>query len=275
MNILIVGAGYVGSACARHLLKRQYEVLCLVRSSQSAERLGREGFNVMASDVADAASWVKTGFQPDAVLYCPSTGGGGPEEYRHIHITGLQQAIAHLPSNARLFYTSSTSVYGQSDGALVDEQSETSPVTESGRILLEAEKMTVQAGGTVLRLAGIYGPGRTVLLGKFLDGSAVLPPDPDHVLNLIHRDDIVAAFQTLLDAGTPGIYNVTDNEPSSYREIYGWLAEKLNRPMPPSADGDFLRRRGITNKRVSNRKLRSLGWEPAFPSFREGYTALI
>jgi len=273
MRLLIIGAGYVGAACARHFRQLGFPVCCRTRTAASAAALAAEGFVTQHGDIAAARD---LGFTPDTVLYCPSTRGGGPEEYRHIHIDGLARAWQLTPPGTRFLYTSSTSVYGQTDGSLVDENSPADPIADTGKILREAEKKVLDQGGIVLRLAGIYGPGRTVLLEKFLNGSAVLPPDPDHVLNLIHLDDIVRAVTHLAAVSTPtGVFNVTDQHPSSYREIYSWLAGKLNLPLPPRAGEDFLRKRGITNKRVSNLKLQGTGWLPSYPSFREGYAALL
>ncbi|MDD5261941.1 MAG: SDR family oxidoreductase [Methylacidiphilales bacterium] len=280
MKILIAGAGYVGSACVRRMKELGHEVLCWVRSPESSARLREAGFDSLVADLASAEAWTNLNFKPDAVLYCPSTRGGGVEEYRSLHHDGLALAVWNLPPPTRFIYISSSSVYGQSDASWVDESSETNPPSESGKILVEAEKMVVQAGGAVLRLAGIYGPGRTVLLEKFLEGKAVMSADPKRFLNLIHLEDIVTAFEMLLSkAGVAGeIYNGVDDNPSTYSEIYNWLSEKFKKPAPtfaPLRAAGAGKKRGITNKRVSNAKLRALGWQPRYPSFREGYARLL
>ena len=170
-----------------------------------------------------------------------------------------------------ILFTSSTSVYAQTNGEWVTEKSETDPARETGRVLLETEKLVLGGGGTVARLAGIYGPGRSALLKKFLDGKAVVDPESDRFVNQVHRDDIAAALFLLLNRPSPSseIYNVVDNSPILKSDCYRWLSERLNRPLPPSARSTSTRKRGQSNKRVSNAKLRALGWMPRYPSFAD------
>ena len=180
---------------------------------------------------------------------------------------------AHQPQARRLF-VSSTSVYGQTDGEIVTEESPAEPATETGKILREAEKVALTAGAIVVRSAGIYGPGRGVLLEKLRRGEAVIEGDGSRWINQIHRDDLVAALMLLLERGEAGqIYNASDDAPVGQRDFYAWCGEFLRKPMPPSGPVDRERKRGLTNKRVSNAKLRALGWAPKFPSFREGLKA--
>jgi nucleoside-diphosphate-sugar epimerase len=128
----------------------------------------------------------------------------------------------------------------------------------------------------VLRLAGIYGPGRGYWLNRFLAGTARLEDDGQRVLNMIHRDDVVGAALHVLEQGPAGeTYNVVDDEPVTQLEFYKWLAGELKQALPPSGDAsEGLKRRG-TNKRVSNRKLRRLGWRPKYATFREGMKSLL
>jgi nucleoside-diphosphate-sugar epimerase len=115
-----------------------------------------------------------------------------------------------------------------------------------------------------------------VLLRKFLSGEAVLEEGGHRWINQIHRDDAAAALAHLAGPGLPaGIFNVSDNTPVSQREVYGWMAEYLHKPLPPEGPADRLRKRGWTSKRVSNRLLRSLGWSPRFPSYRDALPRLI
>jgi nucleoside-diphosphate-sugar epimerase len=137
--------------------------------------------------------------------------------------------------------------------------------------LLETESLVVATGGIVARLAGIYGPGRSALLKKFLNGSAIIDPENDRFVNQVHRDDIAAALFLLLTRKAEGaqIYNVVDDQPILQSECYRWLAQRLNRPLPPIGRSTQERKRGDSNKRVSNAKLRSLGWMPQYPTFVE------
>jgi nucleoside-diphosphate-sugar epimerase len=170
-------------------------------------------------------------------------------------------------AGARLIFTSSTSVYSQTDGAAVNEDSPAEPPRETGQILRGTEELVLARGGIVARLAGIYGPGRSVLLRKFFSGEAVIEGDGGRVVNQVHRDDIASALRVLIEEGATGIFNVSDDAPMPQREIYAWLAERFARVLPPSGPIDPNRKRGWTSKHVSNAKLRALGWAPQFPSF--------
>jgi nucleoside-diphosphate-sugar epimerase len=142
---------------------------------------------------------------------------------------------------------------------------------ETGRILLETERLVLASGGIVARLAGIYGPGRSALLSKFLAGTAMIDPENDRFVNQVHRDDIAAALFLLLsrEAEIAQIYNVVDDQPILQSECYRWLAQRLNRPLPPTGRSTQEHKRGDSNKHVSNAKLRALGWTPRYPTFPE------
>src|SRR5204862_3546906 len=125
--------------------------------------------------------------------------------------------------------------------------------------------------GVVPRLAGIYGPGRSELLKKFLNNAAMIDPENDRFVNQVHRDDIAAALFLLVtrEAEAAQIYNVVDDQPILQSECYRWLAQRLNRPPPPIGRSKQQRKRGDSNKRVSNAKLRRLGWTPQYPTFSD------
>ena len=169
------------------------------------------------------------------------------------------------------FFVSSTSVYGQTQGEVVTEESPAEPVSDTSRILREAERAALASGTTVVRSSGIYGPNRGVLLEKLRKGEAVIEGDGMRWINQIHQRDLVAALAHLIEAGSPGeIYNATDDTPVTYNDYYTWCSEFLCKPMPPQGPVNVNRKRGLTNKRVSNAKLRATGWQPMYPSFREG-----
>jgi nucleoside-diphosphate-sugar epimerase len=173
-------------------------------------------------------------------------------------------------SNTKILFTSSTSVYAQRDSSWVTEESETKPLRETSRILLEVEKLILEKGGIVARLAGIYGPQRSALLSKFLNGTATIDPNNDRFVNQVHRDDIASALFLLLNSETgvsAQIYNVVDDQPLLQSECYAWLAQRLDRPLPTIRKSEQPRKRGDTNKRVSNAKLRQLNWIPDYPTF--------
>lgn len=269
-RVLIAGCGYVGSATADLFHASGWEVEGWTLSEKSAAELAARPYPIRAVDIADRAAVREAGGKFTAVIHCTSSGGGGVESYREVYLRGAQNLIEELRPEHFVF-TSSTSVYAQNGGEWVDEESAAEPAHATGQILRETEEFVRQNRGTIARLAGIYGPGRSALLRKFLSGEARIEDDGARILNQVHRDDIAAAL--LLLANSPnenGIFNVVDDEPVTQLETYTWLAKKLERPLSLRATESAPRKRGASNKRVSNRKLRALGWAPRFPTFREG-----
>ena len=275
-RILIAGCGYVGEATADLFHSEGWEVEGWTASVESADRLQQKPYVVRAVDLLDlsiAAAPQEKKF--DAVIHCASSRGGGAEDYRRIYLQGAQQLARAFP-DALLIFTSSTSVYAQTDGDWVTEQSAADPQRETGRVLRETEEFVLAHAGIVARLAGIYGPGRSALLRKFLSGDAVLDPNSDRFSNQVHRDDIAAALLLLvrryfraprLQNSHLRIFNVADGNPLSIRQCYEFLAQTLARPVPPTTDAVLPRKRGNSNKRVSSAKLQALGWTPRYPDF--------
>jgi nucleoside-diphosphate-sugar epimerase len=271
-RIVIAGCGFVGLATARLFHSAGWSVTGLTHSAESASALGTEPFPVMQCDISDRTAVesiaTRSGREPDAVIHCASSGRGGADAYRTVYLEGSRNLLDALTPR-RFLFTSSTSVYAQIDGDSVTEESPAEPPRDTGRLLRETEDLVLSHGGIVARLAGIYGPGRSVLLRKFFTGEAVIEDDGRRFVNQVHRDDIASALRVLVEHGRSGIYNVCDDQPMTQREIYEWLAARFERPLPPTGPIDPNRKRGWTNKRVSNARLRSLGWTPQFPSFFE------
>jgi nucleoside-diphosphate-sugar epimerase len=266
-RVLIAGCGYVGQATARLLHARGWDVLGATPSLASAAALAAEPYRVVACDIADRVA-VAALVPVEAVIHCASSGRGGVDEYRKVYLEGAR-VLSEALAPRQFIFTSSTSVYAQVEGEVVTEDSAATPKRETGRILREAEEFVLAQGGTVARVAGIYGPGRSVLLQKFFRGEAVIEGDGGRFINQVHRDDLASALVLLLKAGTHGIFNVCDDESLTQRAVYEWMAQRFGKPLPPSAAIDPNRKRGWTNKRVSNARLRALGWTPQYPSFRE------
>jgi nucleoside-diphosphate-sugar epimerase len=160
----------------------------------------------------------------------------------------------------------------------VDETSLTEPASATAQVLLEAEQLLLERArrcAIVLRVAGIYGPGRGYWLKEYLAGRAKIEGDGQRILNMVHRDDVTGAIICALNRGIAGqIYNVVDNEPVTQRACLEWLAGRLGLGLPAGVPEDSMmtRKRGNTSKRVSNRKLRTeLDWHLAYPTFREGF----
>jgi nucleoside-diphosphate-sugar epimerase len=271
---LIVGCGYIGLPLARRLQERGHEICAWVHSAASAEALAVCGFHrIVAGSVADPVLWDALACNFDLVIHAASSGRGGADAYREVFLEGIRRISACQPLARRLM-VSSTSVYGQTGGEWVTEESPAEPATETGRILREAEEAALGSGVVVVRSAGIYGPGRGVLFEKFRRGEAVIEGDGARWINQIHQRDLVAVLEHLAEASEPGqIYNAADDTPVAQRDYYAWCAEFLDRPLPPCGPVDAGRKRGLTSKRVSNTKLRATGWQPTYPSFREGLAA--
>ncbi len=264
-RVLIAGCGYVGAATADLFHGAGWTVEGWTHSEDSAAELAAKPYPVRAVDISgdDVAG------EFDAVIHCASSGGGGAESYRRVYLEGARNLLEKLrPPN--FIFTGSTSVYAQTAGEWVDEESPAEPMHETGKVLREAEEVVRQNGGVVARLAGIYGPGRSALLRKFLSGEARLEGNGSRFLNQVHRDDIAAALVLLASLPSEGTVNVADDEPITQRAAYEWLAARLGRPIPPAAETAGQRKRGSSNKRVRNAKLRSLGWQPRFPNFASG-----
>ncbi len=273
-KVIIAGCGFLGEAAADLFFGAGWEVLGLCATEESASRLAGKPYAVRVADISGPMEFEPAWHGADALIHCASSGRGGPEAYRRVYLDGLLNLIAGLQPRRTLF-TGSTSVYAQTDGSAVNECSETRPGRETGKILLDAEGVSLASGGYVARLSGIYGPGRSVLLRKFLAGDARIEGDGGRWINQIHRDDAARAIHHLFTTrAEPGIYNVSDNTPATQREVHGWMAAFFQRPLPPQGEPDPARKRGWTSKRVSNQKLRATGWVPAFRSFRDALPVL-
>lgn len=287
MRVLIVGCGYVGRPLGAELARQGHEVFGVRRSNTADAELQAAGITPIHADVTNPRSLGALPAGIDWVVNCAASGGGGPDEYRQLYVDGnrhLREHFAAAPPR-KFVYTSSTGVYGQNDGSVVKEDSPTEPESDTAKVLVQAEQVLLDAARqrsfpvVILRVAGIYGPERGYLLKQFLRNEARLEGSGGRWLNMIHRDDLTGVIIAALRTGQPGrIYNAADDQPVSQLEFFTWLAAQLNRPLPPAVPEDAAapRKRGLTNKRISNRKLRTeLGYEVKFPNYQSGYTAEI
>jgi nucleoside-diphosphate-sugar epimerase len=285
MRVLIVGCGYVGLPLGAELVRQGHEVFGLRRSARAEADLTAAGIGPLAADITLPEQLGRLPADYDWVVNCVSASGGGVQEYREVYLRGARNLVAWLAAAPprKFVYTSSTSVYGQNDGSLVTETSPTEPAVETGKVLVETEKVLLDAAqqrnfpAVILRLAGIYGPDRGYWFKQYLKGEARIEGAGGRILNMIHRDDAVGAIISALEHGRPrGIYNVVDDEPVTQLAFFQWLSGRLGKDLPPSVpeDAEAVRKRGVTNKRVFNRRLKlELGYEFKYPTFRQGYTA--
>jgi nucleoside-diphosphate-sugar epimerase len=281
LRVLIAGCGYVGCALAARLAAEGHAVWGLRRSPDALPA----GVQPIAADLAEAPTLAGLPTSLDTVVYAAAPGGGADERYRAIYVDGLRNLLAALESQGqrprRVLLTSTTGVYGQQAGEWVDEDSPTEPDGFRGQRPLEGERLLLAGPfpATVLRLGGIYGPGRTRLIEEVRSGRAACVPGLWS--NRIHRDDCAGALRHLMlleDAGP--LYLGVDREPVELCEVQRWLAGQMGVAPPvvdenadPSASTPGRRRR--SNKRCSSERLVASGYRFLFPTFREGYAALL
>ena len=287
MRVLIVGCGYVGLPLGVELVRQGHEVFGLRRSDSARAELLAAGIQPLVADITRPADLAALPGPFDWVVNTVSSSKGGEEEYRQVYLDGTRNLIAWLaPTGLKKFvYTSSTSVYGQTDGSVVKETSPVEPSSPTSRCLVETEKLlldTAQAQkfpAVILRVSGIYGPERGHLFLQYLRNEARIAGKGERLLNMIHRDDLVQVICAALKSGRVGeIYNATDDEPVAQIHFFRWLSESLGKWMPPFAteEENANRKRGLTQKKVSNRRLKmELGVQLKYPTFRQGYTAEI
>ena len=224
---LVVGCGYLGLRVARRWLAAGRRVAALTR--RNAERFSRLGLTPYVGDVLDLAS-LRGLPEAATLLYSVGLDRSSGQPMREVYVDGLGNVLTSLPSVSRLIYISSTSVYGQTDGELVDESSPAEPIEESGRVVLEAEQLlrSQRPDAIILRFGGIYGPDRLLRRQAQLHSPEGMTGDPQRWLNLVHVDDGVDAILTAEVRGLPGaIYNIVDDESVTRLAYYTRLAQLI------------------------------------------------
>ncbi len=276
MKIAVLGCGYVGAEFARQAEAAGHEVLGVVRSEASRDKLRAEGLAAEALDLY-AGDWSLLPGPFDAVVYAASTGGGGPEAYALAYDVGVKRALAWARDvGAKAFvFTSSTGVYRQDDGRLVDEESVVGGAPTADAIL-GGERAVLSSGfakARVLRFGGLYGPGRHHMVDQLRRGDSVIGGRVDHYINYLHRDDAASSVLAALVGGPAGarVYNVGDGCPVTKEALARWIAARLGRPAPvfdPSAPaGPRVAKGGRTqpSRIVATGRIRAeLGWSPVF-----------
>lgn len=286
MKCLIVGCGYVGLSLGAELVRLGHEVFGVRRNSSAEAELKPAGIHPLVADITKPETLENLPREFDWVVHCVAAGGDA-ENYRQIYLEGTRRLVEWLSvaPPKKFIYTSSTSIYGQADASQVKESSTTEPQADTAKVLVETEKLLLDAfqktkfPSIILRVAGIYGPDRGHRFKQFLKNEARIEGNGSRFLNMIHRDDVAGCVIAALKSGRPGeIYNVVDDEPVSIKNFFEWLGATVGKYPPPSVpeNADEEHKRGTTNKRVSNRKLKmELGYQFKYPNFRKGYTAEI
>jgi nucleoside-diphosphate-sugar epimerase len=249
---LVLGCGYLGTRVARRWLAAGDRVVAVTRRRERAAELASLGIEPLVADVT-APAFPEPGTLPEAatVFWAVGFDRTAGATHRDVHVRGLGRLLDALPGGPRVILSSSTGVWGEADGRVVDESTPAHPTREAGRVLLEAESLLrthPRGPGVALRFAGLYGPGRLPRIADLRAG-APIAADPDSWLNLIHVDDAAEIVCLVAAAAAPRpLYVVSDGRPVRRREWYGRLAALAGGP-PPAWDMAAPRTRGA-DKRV-------------------------
>ena len=280
-SLVIFGCGYIGLALAKECVDLGWSVIALTRNPESARNAEEVGAHTILGNLQDDHWWSKIPTEVDHVVNCVGASSPTVEGYQESYLQGMQsiiQWIKHRGYPVRsLVFTSSSSVYPQTDGSLVNEKSDTSKASARGQILLSAERLCLEVSEPavackgVIRFSGLYGPGRHLLIDKIERGEP-MTGSPNRILNLLHRDDAVSSILALLQRAsvfTGGIFNASDGQHATRGEIARWVAQRLKVPEPVFTGVDDSRggHRRIDPSKIS----KVLGWKPKFPDFQSGY----
>ncbi len=267
----VIGCGYLGGRVAQAWREQGRTVYALTRGR--GDELRAAGLTPIVGDVTDPASLAGLRDLPplDTVLYAVGLDRSAGKPMREVYVEGVRNVAAALPVAARWVHVSSTSVYGQTGGEVVTEQSATEPREESGQVVLDAEGALHEArpDAIILRFAGIYGPGRVLRRAALLKAEPYTAA-PDKWLNLIHVADGVAAVRAAEFHGVQGgTCNISDGTPVTRRDFYTETAKVLGAPPatfdPPATPADE------ANRRIDNALAQQvLRFTPRYPSYREG-----
>ncbi len=273
MTVLIAGCGDLGTEIALRFVDAGRRVVGLRRSPEVLP----SAIEGVRCDLARELPNVPEDTQIVVMATAPDS--RSEDAYRSAYVDSLKNLLDALEQSGanpdKVLLVSSSAVYGADDGSWVDESTEPEPASGTAEILLEAERLlhTRLPHAVVLRLAGLYGPGRTRLIEQVRNGTAEIPRDPQYT-NRIHRDDAAAAVVHLTTAvdGPEPVYVGVDDEPAASGDVLGFLAVELGMPHPASGGRGSKRR---SNKRLDNALLRSSGFEFSYPTYREGYRSVI
>lgn len=277
-TLMIAGCGDVGGRLGQQLSAAGWTVYGLRRSVALLPQVIRPVAGDLHADACPAA-WPSEPL--DYLVYCAAATDHDEAGYHAAYVDGLRRVLDWLAQQGqrpkRLLFVSSSGVYGQQLGEWVDEQSPAEAGSYSGRIMREAEQLALNSGlpASLVRLTGLYGPGREWLLKQVRQGYRVVSEPPLYG-NRIHVDDAAGLLAYLLQADARGVelddcYIGVDDQPAPLYDVVAWLREQLE--ISHWSDDSTVRRSG--SKRCSNARARALGWTPQYPSYREGYRAIL
>ena len=273
-KILIVGCGAIGSELAKVLSTQGHFVTGLKRNPPLS---APDPIRYVAADIGSLTDLADLDSDFTEAFFIVSPDGRTEQSYHTVYETGLNNLLAKLP-NAHWLMVSSTSVYGQTQGEWVNEDSVAEPDNITSRLIRQAEQriMALNPANIVVRFSGIYGPGREYLLRQAMQ-SPVIQQTPPYFTNRIHQWDCVCVLAFLLEQRLAGktlaqCYLASDDDPAPMWEVMTWLADRLHCSPPVLKTVDT---NAGMNKRCNNARLKALGYQFQYPGYKDGYLELI
>lgn len=281
MSKLIFGCGYLGMRVAQRWVMEGHQVYAVTRRPSRAEILAAAGIRPIVADVTLPDSLVLPSAK--TVLFSVGFDRTTGHDIHDVYVKGLGNVLSRLhPDTGRFVYVSSTGVYGQTDGDWVDESSPCEPVRVGGKACLAAERLIadhwIGSKAVILRLAGIYGPGRVPRKKDLITGS-LSAPTKGHV-NLIHVEDAADIICTAdLKANVPVTYLVSDGYPVLRRDYYDEICRLLGlgrvQFSEPEQETTQVRRAQGDKRIRSDRCLAELEVSLKYPDYRAGLAAIM
>lgn len=275
-KILCVGCGDVGGEVAVRLADAGHQVTGLKRHPPKIA----DKVNYVAADITVAEQLQNLATDFDTVFFILSPDGGVENSYRAVFETGLDNLLNHFAQakqSPRWFFTSSTSVYGQSQGEWVDENSPAEPDNPNSQFIRAAERKIMAANpeNIVVRFSGIYGEGREYLL-RLARQAPEIQKNPPAYTNRIHREDCIEVLLFLFEQQLSGkvleqCYLASDDNPAPTWNVMSWLAEQMSCPQPTEKTSNLK----AMNKRCDNQRLKKQGYQFRYPTYKEGYLPLV
>lgn len=284
-KIVIFGCGYVGSKLADKCLDLGWDVTALTRNVGTAKILESKGVETIICELHKRDWYSKINPEQDYIIDCVGAAEPSIEGYKFSYLLGMQSIIEWIESHQvhckSILFTSSTSVYPQTDSSLIDENADHNGVSERGQILLDSEKLCLNLHSSkveksfVLRFAGLYGPNRHLLLNHVKEGKTI-KGSGCRILNLLHQTDAVSSILACLQSSlvqSTSIFNVSDSQWATRMEIVEWMCNRLGLKNPCFDGKD---RPGLPNRKIDSRKIQTeLDWKPKYSSFKLGYEDLL
>ncbi|MCW4150847.1 MULTISPECIES: SDR family oxidoreductase [Halomonadaceae] len=280
LTVLIIGCGDIGITLGRELLSEGHRVIGVRRHVDALQDTGIEPLALDLNELEDADA--KALPEADYVIYTVSADHFEESAYQSAYPEGLKRVLSVMEQHAtpprRVFFVSSTSVYGQQEGEVVNEESPTEPTSFSGTLMCEAEQALINhpLPGTVVRFSGIYGPGRDRLIHQVAEGR-IAAVTPVIYSNRIHRDDCTGILAHLIHCQENSqpladLYLGSDCEPVTMHNVMDWIAQQLKVTSTDTMQSPLRRR---TSKRCDNRRILETGYQFRYPTFREGYAQVL